>query len=123
MEDDKALSVLTCRVLEASGFSVRAALEGGDALRQAWRLAPDVVLLDLMLPDMTGFEVCEQLKANSESAEIPVIMVTALADEGSRQRGIDAGAYAYVTKPYDPDLLIEMIRKAAIEAGGATAKA
>jgi two-component system, OmpR family, phosphate regulon response regulator PhoB len=113
VEDDKALSNLTCRVLEMYGFSVRAALEGREALRLVEERVPNVVLLDLMLPDISGFEVCEKLKREGRTAEVPVIMVTAMTDEQSRQRGMEAGAYAYVTKPYDPDHLIEVIRKAA----------
>jgi two-component system, OmpR family, phosphate regulon response regulator PhoB len=113
VEDDKELSTLTCRVLEMYGFSVRPALDGREALRQVEERAPNVVLLDLMLPDISGFEVCKKLKQEARTAEIPVIMVTAMADEQSRQRGMAAGAYAYVTKPYDPNHLIEVIRKAA----------
>jgi CheY-like chemotaxis protein len=119
VEDDEALSSLTCRVLEAYGFSTKPALEGGAGLQLAQREPPDVMLLDLMLPDMTGFEVCEKIKQNPQTAEIPIIMVTALADELSRLRGMAAGAFAYLTKPYDPELLIQTIRKAAMECSAA----
>jgi DNA-binding response OmpR family regulator len=115
VEDDEALSSLTCRVLEAYGFTAKPALEGGTGLEQARQEPPDVMLLDLMLPDMTGFEVCEKIKQNPQTAEIPIIMVTAVTDELSRLRGMAAGAFAYLTKPYDPEFLIQTIRQAAMQ--------
>ena len=115
VEDDKAMSVLTCMVLQASGFAARPALDGGSGLREARSQVPHVILLDLMLPDMNGFEVCQELKRDEQTAHVPVIMLTALADEESRLRGIALGARAYLTKPYNPKQLVDLITKLAAE--------
>jgi DNA-binding response OmpR family regulator len=111
VEDDETLNSIVCRFVAIAGFSARSALDGASALKLAKERAPAVVLLDLMLPDMTGFEVCQQLKGDQSTSGAPVVMVTALTDEESRQRGMQCGAVDYLTKPFDPDQLIEAIKK------------
>jgi CheY-like chemotaxis protein len=105
------------KVLEAllrpEGYVTLTAAGGEEALAAIAHHAPDLILIDAMMPGMDGFEVTSRLKADPVTSNIPVIMVTALTDEQSRQRGMAAGAYAYVTKPYDPNHLMEVIRKAA----------
>jgi DNA-binding response OmpR family regulator len=113
IEDDKAISVLTCCLLQDAGFATMPAYYGGVGLRLAQQSAPDVILLDLMLPDIIGFEVCEQLKQNPLTNWIPVVMCTAMADDESRQRGMECGAFAYLIKPYNPDTLVDMVRNLA----------
>ena len=90
--------------LSAEYFEVLTALNGKDALELAENQSPDIVLLDIMMPGMDGFEVCERLKANPTTAHIPVVMVTALTDATDRVRGLEAGAddsvsYTHLTLP------------------------
>ncbi len=72
---------------------------------------PDVVILDVMLPDLDGFEICRRVRAEHNGKRVIVIMLTALADEASRQKGISCGADEYLTKPFDPDRLIATLGK------------
>jgi DNA-binding response OmpR family regulator len=114
VEDDKLLNKLVCRYVQLAGFSSRAALDGNSALRQAKEFPPKLVLLDLMLPDITGFDVCEELKRDEDTRSIPIIMMTALKDGESRDRGLECGAVAYMVKPIVPDELIQTIKQHAV---------
>ncbi len=87
--------------LEARYFEVILASNGPDALVAAAEHAPDVILLDVMMPGMDGYEVCQRLKANPQTAHIPVVMVTALSQQESRLQGLRAGADDFITKPFD----------------------
>jgi DNA-binding response OmpR family regulator len=111
VEDDSALNQLVGAYVELAGFDYRAALDGKSALRAASERPPSVVILDLMLPDMDGFEVCRKLKSDQHTARIPVLMLTALTQDESRRRGLECGAAAYMTKPFDPDELMNAIRQ------------
>ena len=110
VEDDAQLNELVCAYVQLAGFAPRAALDGNTALREAAARAPALVILDLMLPDIDGFEVCRRLKSAPTTAPVPVIMLTALVQDESRRRGLAAGAAAYLTKPFNPDELIAAIR-------------
>jgi CheY-like chemotaxis protein len=88
-------------VLEAHGHAVDEAVDGVDALERAHALRPDVVLLDVNMPRMDGFEVCRRLKSDPRTAAIPVLLVTALSDKDNRIQGIRVGANDYITKPID----------------------
>jgi len=88
-------------LLQSPAYELAFAANGYDALAQAAALTPDLILLDVMMPGMDGFEVCRQLRANRRLAEIPIILVTALDDRSSRIQGIEAGADDFVTKPFD----------------------
>jgi DNA-binding response OmpR family regulator len=88
-------------LLLAEGYQLAFAANGPEALAQAAALNPDVILLDVMMPGMDGFEVCRRLRASPAVAEVPVIFVTALDDRDARLRGIEAGADEFVIKSYD----------------------
>ncbi|HWP39419.1 MAG TPA: response regulator [Tepidisphaeraceae bacterium] len=111
VEDDAAINELVGAYVQLAGYEYRRALDGGSGLRQAQQHPPGLVLLDLMLPDADGFEVCRQLKRDRRTASVPVIILTALNDEHSRRRGLECGAADYLTKPFDPDRLIDLIRR------------
>ena len=88
--------------LEQSGFKVDVAFDGEEALRAVQEDVPDLILLDWMLPLMSGIEVCRQLRRQTATANVPIIMLTARGEEGDRVRGLDAGADDYVPKPFEP---------------------
>jgi PAS domain S-box-containing protein len=88
-------------LLHSSGYRLAFAANGAEALAQTASLTPDLILLDVMMPVMDGFEVCRRLRADPIVAEIPVILLTALDDRDSRLRGIEAGADDFITKPFD----------------------
>ncbi|MCC7426762.1 MAG: PleD family two-component system response regulator [Alphaproteobacteria bacterium] len=102
------------RLLEAKlaqeYFTVAAALDGKQALEMARSFGPDLILLDVMMPGMDGFEVCERLKADPATEHIPVVMVTALRDTAERVRGLEAGADDFLTKPIDDDTLMTRVK-------------
>ncbi|HZD26634.1 MAG TPA: PleD family two-component system response regulator [Alphaproteobacteria bacterium] len=91
-------------------FDVRTAMNGRDALEAVEREKPDIVLLDVMMPEMDGFEVCRRLKANPETAHIPVVMVTALNDTADRVQGLEVGADDFLTKPINDTALLARVR-------------
>ena len=97
-------------LLSLQGYNLAFASNGSEALERAVELVPDLILLDVMLPIMDGFEVCRRLRVDPLLAEVPIIMITALADSGSRLRGIKAGADDFVSKPFDPVELQARVR-------------
>ncbi len=100
--DDEPFARETLRVLLADlGYAIQLAVSGPEALAMAETHAPDLVLLDVMMPEMNGFQVCEQIRRDPKLADIPVLMVTALDDRASRLRGIEAGADDFIAKPFD----------------------
>jgi two-component system alkaline phosphatase synthesis response regulator PhoP len=103
--------------LEDDGVELLMASDGEEALALAKREHPAVVLLDVMMPKVNGFEVCEQIRADPELAGIHIILLTAKGQEFDRRQGQEAGANAYMTKPFNPDELLSAVR-AAIGLGG-----
>jgi DNA-binding response OmpR family regulator len=106
VEDDREINQLVGAYAKLCGFGYRPALDGATALREAQRHPPSVVILDLMLPDMDGFEVCRRLRSDSATARVPIIILSALGSEQDKQRGRECGANEYFTKPFNPDQLI-----------------
>lgn len=96
--------------LKKEGFRVISALDGQDGLRQAQKERPDIIILDLMLPEIDGLEVCRALKQNRDSAGIPVIMLTAKSQETDKVVGLELGADDYITKPFSVRELIARIK-------------
>ncbi len=109
--DDNPLNVEPlCDLLEAMGYRVAEAYNGADALRAVQENPPDLILLDIMMPGMNGFEVCRRLKADPRSGKIPVVFVTALAETEDKVAGIEAGGDDFLTKPFNRPLLLARIR-------------
>lgn len=98
--------------LAPEGLALHSATSVADGLRQAQVLQPDLVLLDIDLPEASGFEVCQRLKADSVTADIPVIFLSGAAHTGDKVKGLDLGAIDYVTKPFDPHELRARVRAA-----------
>jgi len=113
VEDDREINELVGAYVEIAGFTYRSALDGAAALRQVRESPPSLIVLDLMLPDADGFEICRAIKSNRQTASIPILMLTALDGEEHRRRGQECGAVAYMTKPFDPDRLLEALQDAA----------
>jgi len=109
VEDEEAISHLLKYNLTAEGFEVAIAEDGDDALPMAAEFQPDIILLDWMLPNVSGIEICRQLRARKETRGIPVIMLTARGEEEDRLRGFDKGADDYVTKPFSMKELLARI--------------
>jgi two-component system phosphate regulon response regulator PhoB len=112
VEDDLDLVELLKFNLTNAGFSVSVAMDGSEALKKARSLLPDLILLDLMLPELDGFAVCEILRRETSTAGIPIIMLTALSSQFARLAGMAAGANDYVTKPFSPKHLLGRIGSA-----------
>jgi DNA-binding response OmpR family regulator len=109
VEDDQDINNLVGAYVQLCGYEYRAALNGTRALEEAHKRLPALVILDLMLPDVDGFEVCKRLKAADDTKSVPVVMLTAMTGESNRERGLAAGAAAYLTKPFVPDQLMKAI--------------
>lgn len=96
--------------LKGAGFDVAAAADGNEALRKAKAIAPDLILLDLMLPEVDGLEVCKILRRDPATSAIPIVMLTAKAGELDRVLGLELGADDYVTKPFSPRELLLRVK-------------
>ena len=114
------LAVLRMR-LEAEGFTVLAARDGVEALDQAREAHPDLILLDLMLPRLSGERVCQELRADPRTAALPIVVLSARIQESERLRALAAGADAFIAKPYDTGRLLAEIRARLAAAGKAAA--
>ena len=110
VDDEPDILDLTRLALTGDGFDVDIAATGDEALAQLRRSRPDLVVLDLMLPDRPGTEICRAMRADPEQRDIPVIMLTARSDEVDRVVGFELGADDYVTKPYSPRELCLRVR-------------
>jgi DNA-binding response OmpR family regulator len=108
--DDEAAIRLLCRVnLEAERMQVDEAADGRAGLEQARSTRPDVILLDVMMPGLDGWQVAEELVADERTKDIPIVFLTARADFRDRERGLEAGGIAYLTKPFNPVELAALI--------------
>jgi two-component system alkaline phosphatase synthesis response regulator PhoP len=110
VEDDRDILELITYNLEREGYEVTGATTGEDGVDAARSDKPDLVLLDLMLPGIDGLEVCRRLKADPDTAHLPIVMVTAKGEESDIITGLELGADDYVTKPFSPKVLIARIR-------------
>lgn len=107
VEDDPDIRTQTITILEDEGYATRGAASGAEGLERFGRQPADCVLLDVMLPDLDGFEVCRRIRATSD---VPIIMVTARSDSYDVVAGLEAGADDYIPKPYEPKEMVARIR-------------
>jgi two-component system phosphate regulon response regulator PhoB len=110
VEDEDALATLLHYNLEKDGYDVSLASDGEEALVQVEERLPDLVILDWMLPKVSGIEVCRRLRGRPETRNLPIIMLTARSEESDRIRGLDTGADDYLTKPFSMSELAARIR-------------
>src|SRR5438874_9373304 len=110
VEDEPDIRRLIVLHLERDGFRCRTASNGPEALREARAAVPDLIVLDLMLPELDGLEVCRQLRRDGSTAGVPIIMLTAKSDEIDRVVGLELGADDYVAKPFSPKELVARVR-------------
>ncbi len=124
VEDDASLAELLSWTAEAEGYAVQVTGDGEEALLLVREQAPDLILLDWMIDNVPGIEVCRQLRRAPETREIPIIMLTARGEEEDKVRGLKTGADDYVTKPFSPRELMArvetLLRRSRPSAGGNT---
>lgn len=109
VDDDPELVELVSFNLKHAGYAIGTASNGVEAIKKARSLAPDLILLDVMMPELDGFAVCEILRRDSTTASIPIMMLTALSGELSRLAGLASGATEFLSKPFSPRLLVKRI--------------
>ena len=122
VEDEAALATMLRYNLEKQGFRVEEAVDGQEALFRIAEGAPDIVLLDWMLPVMSGIEVCRQIRRRPATRDLPVIMVKARTEDGDAVRGLNTGADDYITKPFSMDALLARMRALLRRAGAMPAR-
>ena len=104
-DDEPYILMALTDAVEMEGYECVTAINGKEALQKARETLPDLIMLDIMMPFMDGFEVCRELKADASTRDIPVIMLTAKSQQVDIQKGKDAGADDYITKPFRPSTL------------------
>jgi CheY-like chemotaxis protein len=116
VDDSPTVLEMITQILESGGYSVLTAVDGAEALDTARAERPDLILLDVMLPKLDGYRVCRLLKFDQNYRDIPIIMLTAKAEDQAMATGIRTGADQYLTKPVDPDTLLSAIAAELAEA-------
>ncbi|MCL1475623.1 response regulator transcription factor [Argonema antarcticum] len=110
--DDLAIELeIICRVLQEAGISVERASDGDEAIVRIQESPPDLVILDVVMPRMNGFEVVRELRSNEKTKHLPVVFCTQKNTEIDKFWGMDMGADAYITKPFEPKQLVDIIKK------------
>ena len=111
VDDEKDMVYAVRLHLEANHFEVLTATDGQEALDKSRREKPDLIILDLMLPKIDGYKVCRMLKFDDKYKNIPIIMFTARAQKSDEKLGFEVGADAYLTKPFEPEMLLRKIKE------------
>jgi len=111
VDDEEDVLELVRFNLEKNGYKTETAVSGEEALKKAKAKRPDLIILDLMLPGIDGLEVCKNLKSDTKTENIPVIMLTARSEETDIVTGLELGAQDYITKPFSPKILIARVRR------------
>ena len=112
VEDEKNIVISLTFLLKKAGFETRVVGDGNAALDEIRKAPPDVVLLDVMLPERDGYSVCEEIRKNPAWSEVRIIMLTAKGREADRERGLDLGADDFVTKPFSTRNLVARVKQA-----------
>jgi len=110
-DDEEDIKTVVKMLLESHGYEVATAFDGLDTLDKAKTEKPDLILLDIMMPVLNGFEVCKRLKEDQETADIPIIMLSAAAHADSVEKGLSAGAKDYIIKPFEPETLLQKVKE------------
>lgn len=116
VDDDRAIQQLLEVNLELDGYDVAKAVDGAEALEMVASFGPDIILLDVMMPRMDGREVCRRLKADPKTSALPIVFLSARAQEMDVSLGMELGAAAYLTKPFEPQDLLDTVRRVLAEA-------
>jgi DNA-binding response OmpR family regulator len=111
VDDDAELVELISFNLKQAGYSIGTACNGVEALKKTHSLEPDLIVLDVMMPELDGFAVCEILRRDPATVAVPIMMLTALSSELGRLAGLGSGASDFVTKPFSPRLLVQRIEE------------
>ncbi|MBM3786227.1 MAG: response regulator [Acidobacteria bacterium] len=111
VDDSPTEMKLMLTALNGRGYNVITASDGEEAISKIASVRPDVVLLDVVMPKKNGFQICRQIKTTSETKDIPVVLVTSKNQESDRFWGLKQGADGYLTKPYRPEELTEMVAR------------
>ena len=112
VDDEPTIRALVRSVLEGRGYRTTEAADGISALQLAVRERPDLILLDVALPGLSGLEVCRRLKENAATASIPVLLITGVLQQAERPVAVDAGAQGVIAKPFNPASLVAQIEEA-----------
>lgn len=110
-DDEEDIKAIVQLFLESKGYEVVTAFDGLAAIDLAQSEKPDLILLDVMMPVVNGYEVCSRLKADEATRDIPVVMLSAMAQSESVDKGLSAGAVDYIVKPFDPSRLEEVVQR------------
>jgi len=110
-DDEEDIKTVVTMFLQAQGYDVVTAYDGLDALEKAKTEKPDLIILDVMMPLIDGFEVCRRLKEDPATAKVPILMLSAAAHADSVNRGLEAGAEDYMVKPFEPEKLSEKVNE------------
>ncbi len=116
-EDERDIRDLVAFTLRFAGHEVFAATNGEEAVEMAPKVNPDLVLMDVRMPRMTGYEACRIMKANPDLKDIPVVFLSAKGQESEIQQGLDSGAEEYLLKPFAPDQLTNHIKASLVKFG------
>ena len=122
VDDEPDVASLLTLMLKSQGYNVIAAGDGQEALEKARAEGPDLIVLDIMLPKLDGYKVARMLKFDEKFSHIPIIMLTAKIQEKDRKTGLEMGADAYVTKPFDTMQLLEKVKEVLSEKSGGVKK-
>ncbi len=111
VEDEESLLKLESILLSLRGYEVAGVTDGTEALEEIARNRPDLIVLDIMLPGMDGFEVCRRIRENPETRDIPIVMLTAKKSTQDYAKGMECGANAYITKPFKSSKVMDVIEE------------
>jgi len=111
VEDDPDQLEVIRLSLKTAGFAIGTAANGTDALVKTRTISPDLIILDLMLPGLNGFDVCESLRRDPATASVPIIILTGLCSQFGRFAGLESGANDFLLKPFDPEQLVSKVEK------------